>query len=357
MPVGTKKPAVFNPTGGNRAATFDNIGDGTILVGSAVFAATYNIIPEQIYKWADPTLSGSFTRADLPLGTSVTGTRANCIAYDTVNTKVYVGYNPNDTGANQVVNIASVNPTTLASTMLVNEYVIGTSSPAPTANNGIATDGTHIYYTYGPGGGGNAKILKFKCSDGSFVASLTLPNTGTGTTITDVRTLTLNGGSLYVTGVGSAGYAAKVATDFSSTTALATVLTNPCDDVIFTATYFWEGDEAAGFPGRMCRTALDMSSTATFTIPGASPKNLLGWIDATYYDGTYLWVSLIQDVSNVGNPSVLVKIDEATFDVVAKYVPGVVHMNEIWPAGTGFWCCSYNTSASGPSAVQYFPVT
>lgn len=358
MPIGTKKPVVKNAAGGNRILMPQVLGDASIAVSGSVFAASYNNSPERIYKWSDPTQTSVYSVADLPFGTNLTGTKANCIAYDTTNTKLYVGYTPNDNGTDWVVDIASVDPSTLSSTMLVNEYVLfADSSNIPDANNGIATDGTSIFYAYGPGDGTNVVILKFACSNGAFVSSLTLPNTGTGGTITSPRTLTALGGSLYITGAGpSSGYAAKVALDFSSSTTISTGLLSPCDDIAITSTYIWEGDEATSRPGSMCRTALDMSTTTLFTIPAPAPKAGIGWVDATYYDGTYLWVSLIQDQSNVGNPSQLVKIDEATFSVVQRYVPGVVHLNEIQAAGTGFWMSSFSTNTITPSMVQYSPI-
>ena len=355
MQLGSRRPVVKNPQGGNKTLISGwNIGDGTITVGTTVYAVSYGQEPEEIFMWTDPTKTSQYVNADLPLTTNDTGTLAQGICYDSVNTKIYVGYRYNDNGTDWVANIASVDPSTLASVMLVEEFPLSPDTgPHPSTNVSVATDGTYTYYAYGvqDGPGINATILKFNCSDGSFVTSFVCPNTGTGSTILNPSSLSYVGGFLYITG--SPGYAAKIAPDFSSSSSIATGLLQPNDDVAFTSTHMWQGDESTAQQGTLCRTALDMSDTALFLIPAPGNPGR-GWVDSIYYDGTNLWVSLIQDVSDVGNPSQLVKIDEATFTVLERWVPGIIHLNEIQPAGSGFWLSSYNTSNAPPTMVQFF---
>lgn len=331
-----------------------------------MFAATYTggaaqvslgQVGELFYRWTIPTQVAAYDTVPLPNGSLAQANNAVSMVYDSVNDRIYVLLGaPIDNGTSNLLYVASVNPHTLATTMLVDGIAVSLNSQAEGPNPAICTDGTYIYLL-SCASTQSSSVFKIRCSDGGLDSSVQLPLPAGGNFTVAGDVIAVESGFLYVAGsLGKSGatpqgWAGRLPTDLSTQTLILVAADPVNDDFALTPDgFFWLGSENPSHPGQLSRVAKDMSGVTTIV------TGVPGWIDAILYDGTNLWLSQVVDPLAAN----IVVYDPVGLAVVRWFSlrPGEIHMNELalTQNNTALWSASYNATSTVPSQVVLTPL-
>ena len=238
--------------------------------------------------------------------------------------------------------VSEIDPTTLAYT----DVIADTTSGYYAFEGSLSCDGTYIYVACA--GNSPSVLVKYKLSDFSFVAALTLSFGGKDLLVS--HNCRWDGFSLFI----SSGHtdlvtnlafvrvdpATFTVVDGASLPAASpnSVLT---DDSAFTANYVWYGSEDTGNVIQVQKSNLSVQSVVT---TGLSTANF-----GIEYDGSYIWSCYDS------SPGKLVRIDPVSLAmVVYQFGAGQEYPNEIFTLGNGLCFSFWQSPAKVSSASNMY---